>query len=131
MIEGYILSIVLSLASQYNVPSNLVVAIIFEESTGNSNAIGYNPNGTVDRGLMQLNSSWFTDDRWHEPEINIRAGIQHLFYLYRELQNWDSVIIAYNCGLGRYREGPPEMSLSYYNKIKKHWNYLDTVGMEQ
>jgi hypothetical protein len=38
-------------------------------------AVNVNSNGTVDRGVFQLSSSWYKEERWHEPEINCRDGI--------------------------------------------------------
>ena len=51
----WIMSIVMTIAPQYDVPPYLVAAIIIKESQGNPLAVGRNNNGTYDRGLMQLN----------------------------------------------------------------------------
>jgi soluble lytic murein transglycosylase-like protein len=40
----------------YNWDAHTAYAICMAESSGNPEATGYNPNGTVDRGLMQVNS---------------------------------------------------------------------------
>lgn len=43
---------------RYGVSSELLFAIAKVESRLNPSAIGKNPNGTYDIGLMQINSSW-------------------------------------------------------------------------
>lgn len=45
-------------SAEYHVPSIVLLGIIKTESNGNPNAINRNRNGTVDIGLMQINSSW-------------------------------------------------------------------------
>jgi type IV secretion system protein VirB1 len=59
-------------------PSTLE-AVIAEESGGNPVAVRVNRNGSVDRGLMQINSSWLpklglTAEQIMDPCTNIRVG---------------------------------------------------------
>lgn len=45
-------------AQRYNVAPALLQAIAQQESGGRPHAVGRNPNGTRDIGLMQINSAW-------------------------------------------------------------------------
>ncbi|MDD5716923.1 MAG: lytic transglycosylase domain-containing protein [Sulfuricurvum sp.] len=66
----------------YNIPPLLLQKIATIESSLNPNAINRNPNGTVDYGLMQINSihlkrlsRWgITKNNILDPKINIYAG---------------------------------------------------------
>jgi soluble lytic murein transglycosylase-like protein len=115
-----LLSLVLSISAQYNVPSYLVVAIVECESNWNPHAIHINKDGTVDQGIMQLNSSWWQDDLWYEPFINIHAGVQHLVALRELTDSWYQATIAYNCGIARIKN-PPSSSLDYAVKVFEVW----------
>jgi len=57
--------------------ANIAAAIIFAESRGKTNATHKNSNGSIDRGLMQINSihSQYDAQRLLEdPEYNVSAG---------------------------------------------------------
>jgi soluble lytic murein transglycosylase-like protein len=128
MLSAFIISLVLELAPIYNVPPYLVMAIITQESQGNRWAINENDNGTLDRGLMQLNSSWFSGD-WSDPETNIRAGMEYLRFCYdnqpNPLPSWYQAVIAYNCGIRGLINGPPDTSIEYAINVFNYWNHYD------
>jgi hypothetical protein len=48
-------------------------AVMYAESGGNANSTNHNYNGTVDRGLFQINSC-HGDCSTHDPEANIRCA---------------------------------------------------------
>jgi len=72
----------ISASQHYGVPYELLIAIAQVESNFNPRAINTNRNGTVDRGIMQINTSWDSylrrygiDPRWvWEPCYNIHLG---------------------------------------------------------
>jgi soluble lytic murein transglycosylase-like protein len=111
-----ILVLIMALALEVGVPSNIAIAIVkIENPNMDPYAVHHNKNGTVDRGIMQLNSSWYEDPNWYIPEHNIRAGLQHLKYIYDRIGNWKETIMRYNCGLNR--KVIPASSIRYYNKV--------------
>ena len=129
MLEAWIMELILVIAPQYEVPPMLVASIVIVESQGNVIAENYNKyNGTYDRGLMQLNSSWFRGD-WKCAETNIRAGCKLLRFLYDQTGTWYAAVIAYNCGYGRFsrKEGPPTKSVEYAVRVFELWNKIDPI----
>jgi soluble lytic murein transglycosylase-like protein len=115
---------IIRIASLYNVPPYLMVAIAEVESKWNVEAVNVNTDGTIDRGLMQLNSSWFNDDGWADPEVSIT----HAAVLIQELRDhgltWWQVAVAYNCGIGRI-EDPPASSVEYAVRLFELWASYD------
>ena len=125
-----ILALILSISAEYGVPSGFVQAIVQVESEFDCNAINRsNKNGTVDYGLMQLNSSWFDDENWRDPETNLRAGIKHIKKLMdiHKGTSWWALAVSYNAGhswLVNNHE-PPRASLDYADEIMRKWEELE------
>ncbi len=96
-------------AKQYDVPVNLVYAVIRTESDFKSDAIS--SAGAI--GLMQMMPStfrWLSDDMLgeclkdemlYDAETNIRYGVYYLRRLYDRYGDWMTVCAAYNGGSGR------------------------------
>jgi soluble lytic murein transglycosylase-like protein len=120
MIEALILAIAL----EVGVPPYLTLAIALTENPAlDPLAVHENPDGTLDRGIMQLNSSWYNGD-WQDPETNIRAGCEHIKWLLSlPNMNFWLVAVAYNCGYGSLRSGNvPNISIDYANRVFSRWN---------
>lgn len=125
-----ILALILSISAEYGVPSGFVQAIVKVESEFDCNAINRsNRNGTVDYGLMQLNSSWFNDENWRDPEVNLRAGIQHIKGLMKVHSgtSWWALAVSYNAGCSWLvnRHEPPRASLEYADKVMEEWEKIE------
>jgi soluble lytic murein transglycosylase-like protein len=119
MIEALILAIAL----EVGIPPYFALSIALTENpTLNPLAINVNSDGTLDRGIMQLNSSWF-NGAWRDPEENIRAGCNHIKWLLSlPGMNYWLAAVAYNCGYGRLLENPPNVSIEYANRVFARWN---------
>jgi len=109
-------------SDEYNVPPALAFALCWQESKFNPNAINKkNINGSVDRGLFQLNNKSFPNLdilSFYNVEINARYGIGHLRYCMDSSSNEISALAMYNAGTGRVRStGAPEVTLNYTNRI--------------
>lgn len=93
-------------SDEYNVDSNLVYAIIKQES--NFKPAVNSPRGAV--GLMQLmeNTALEVAEKLEyneidlcNPEVNIRLGVKHFSELLNKYKNNEKMaIIAYNAGMG-------------------------------
>ncbi len=107
-------------ASRYRVSSELLYAIARTESALDPQAVGRNPNGTRDIGLMQINSAWLPTLATHgigerdlfEPCTNIHVGawilaenIQRLGY------TWEAV--------GAYNAASPARRRAYVDKVRR------------
>jgi soluble lytic murein transglycosylase-like protein len=120
MIEALIIMI----AVEVGIPPYFALSIAYtENSTLDPMAVNVNPDGTLDRGVMQLNSSWY-NGAWWDPEENIRAGCQHIKWLLSlpGMNCW-LVAVAYNCGYYRLEKGkPPESSIDYAVRVFARFN---------
>jgi soluble lytic murein transglycosylase-like protein len=114
---------IITIALEVGIPPYLALSIALEENqTMNPLAVHINPDGSRDLGIMQLNDSWFKDN-WQDPETNIRAGCEHIKRLLSlPNMNYWLVAVAYNCGYGRLREKPPDVSIEYANRVFARWN---------
>ena len=135
---------------QYDVPENLVYAIIRVESDFKSKAVS--SKGAI--GLMQIMPIAYRDfcddtgedydvSMLEDPETNIRVGTYWLSRMYRFYGNWNTVIAAYNAGMGnvnswlednRYSSGdgiltdiPYKQTKSYVEKVNHYKSIYDAL----
>lgn len=102
--------IISAYCKEYEVPESLVCAVIWCESKYQPDA--ESPAGAC--GLMQLTEATFGevlqrldlsgDYDIFSPHINIRCGIFYLRHLYGLYGNWQTVLAAYNAGMGNVNE---------------------------
>ena len=113
---------VLESSDEFGVSPALAFALCWEESRFIPYAINRkNKNGSVDRGLFQLNDRSFPQldiYSYYNIQTNARYGIGHL----RECLNFGgteiSALAMYNAGSGRVKTtGAPEVTLNYIDRI--------------
>jgi soluble lytic murein transglycosylase-like protein len=125
MSKACLVALVLRVAQLYNLPPYLMVAIAEVESAWDPVAVHINNDGSTDRGLMQLNSSWYSSPFWYVPEENVVAAAKHIVFLRSQGLTWYQVAIAYNCGLNRLNN-PPSSSINYAVSVFGIWEHSDT-----
>ncbi len=91
---------------KYNIPKDLILAIIKQESNFNPRAYNKNKDGTEDRGLMQVNYQHnlrlmreygITDpNQLFDIETNIELGARILYENFQRFGNWAMAVKAYN-----------------------------------
>ncbi|MCH5150203.1 MAG: transglycosylase SLT domain-containing protein [Spirochaetales bacterium] len=104
------------------IETSLLVALMKTESNFNPNAINYNYNGSVDRGICQLNSKTFphlSKQDFYDPETNIKIAASFLRWC---LENTDYNLVralaCYNAGWGNVtNENVGDLTLNYIQKI--------------
>jgi hypothetical protein len=109
----------------------LIQSIMFMESGGNPNAVSKrNSNGSVDQGLMQLNSGYYRGAKYMDPATNIDAAVRGVSALIKRYNgNLIDVLAAYNCGHAEGEQGrglPGTTKRIYIPRVLKH---LAALGM--
>jgi len=121
---------VLDSADEYNVPASLAFALSWEESKFNPRAVNRNRDGSVDRGLFQLNSRSFPNLELHEffsVRANARYGIGHLRHCLDSGGSEISALAMYNAGTGRVTtSGAPKVTLDYISRILENRGKIES-----
>lgn len=98
-----------AVSEAYGVSYELLLAIMYNESRFTVNATNVNTNGTVDRGLMQINEVCFSTlntaiglpslDALYDPGWNITSGA-YLIYYYMARYGYSELdaLLCYQCG---------------------------------
>jgi hypothetical protein len=113
---------ILAASETHKVPPGLAFAVAWEESRYRPRAINTrNRNGSIDRGLFQLNSRSFpklSETDFFDPRTNTWHGIAHLRWC---LDTGGSEVVAlamYNAGAVRVNaSGTPKATLEYAGRV--------------
>jgi soluble lytic murein transglycosylase-like protein len=123
-----IMSLILVIAAEVGIPPHFALAVALTENQNlDPLAVHWNADGTFDGGVMQLNSKYFADIDWRDPETNIRAGCQHIKKLMNlpGLNTYWAVACVYNCGYARFiTDGPMEDTINYAGCVMVRWKEL-------
>lgn len=119
-------------AERYGINASILRAIAMTESAMNDRAVNRNTNGSVDVGLMQINSLWFPrlaemeiqpEDLW-DGCTNVHVGAWVLAgYIRRFGYNWRAI--------GAYNAGPsssPESELKRITYANRVFHNLSVSG---
>ena len=113
---------ILDNSDTYEISPALAFALSWEESQFNPRAINRsNSDGSIDRGLFQLNNRSFPHldlASFFDIGLNSRHGIAHLRHCLNLSGNEITALAMYNAGSGRVRgHGAPRVTLDYINRI--------------
>jgi soluble lytic murein transglycosylase-like protein len=122
---------ILDCSDEFDIPPALAFALCWEESRFNPNAVNrQNRNGSVDRGLFQLNNRSFPHldiSSFYSINSNARYGIGHLRYCLNSGGSEISALAMYNAGTGRVRStGAPEVTLNYTSRILENRRKIES-----
>lgn len=122
-------SAILKAADRENIPLTLAFALAYTESRFKSTAINHNVNGSIDRGLFQLNDRSFPqleEVDFFSPSVSAQYGMRHLRFC-RGIAKDDLVAVAmYNAGVTRVKNNQtPKSTLAYVSNIAKYKSKLD------
>jgi hypothetical protein len=125
----------LELAAARDIAPALVFALVWEESRWKVHAVNRkNRNGTIDRGLFQLNSASFPglkEADFFNPRVNISHGLAHLRWCFDYGGSEVSALAMYNAGCNRVNAGgTPRITLDYISRILKNQQRIEALFEE-
>ena len=118
-------------ADEFNVPVALAFSLSWEESRFNPRAVNrYNRDGSIDRGLFQLNNRSFPNldiNAFFNIQTNARYGISHLKHCLNTGSTEVSALAMYNAGTGRVTTtGAPKVTLNYISRILENRSRIES-----
>jgi hypothetical protein len=127
---------VLEAAERYSISPSLAFALCWEESRFNPHAVNRkNQDGSIDRGLFQLNNRSFpnlTDAEFFDSRINAFHGMAHLRICIDTGGSDLSAVAMYNAGTGRVRSGgTPYQTLTYTARILSSCRKIEAAFLEE
>jgi soluble lytic murein transglycosylase-like protein len=128
--------IMLEEAARYAVSPSLAFALSWEESRYNCLAVNrQNRDGSVDRGLFQLNNGSFpklSEQEFFSPRINTAYGMAHLRLCLDAGGSEVTALAMYNAGTGRVRSGgTPQQTLDYTARVLAARRKIDRIFLEE
>jgi len=126
-----IAQVILQNTDVYDVSAALAFALCWEESRFNPRAVSKpNRDGSIDRGLFQLNNRSFPDldmYAFFNVQHNARYGISHLKYCLDFGGSEVSALAMYNAGAGRVAStGAPSVTLNYISRILENKSKIES-----
>jgi soluble lytic murein transglycosylase-like protein len=123
-------AIILAQAEAYNISPALAFALCKEESQYSVRAVNRkNVNGSIDRGLFQLNSQSFPQLKeadFFNPETNARHGMAHLRWCLDTGGSELSALAMYNAGATKVKSNnTPKRTLDYISRILDARNRIE------
>ncbi|GHT74423.1 hypothetical protein FACS1894124_4280 [Spirochaetia bacterium] len=124
--------IILDNADVYNIPPSLAFALCWEESRFNTQAVNRaNQNGSVDRGLFQLNNKSFpqiAEQDFFNPRLNASYGLSHLRWCLDTGGSLVAGIAMYNAGTNRVADGgTPKRTLDYVSHVLDSQSRIEDI----
>jgi hypothetical protein len=128
-------SAILEYADANDISPSLAFALAYTESRYKPTAVNRNANGTIDRGLFQLNSASFprlTEADFFNPKTSARYGLSHLKYCLSVAENEVAALAMYNAGITRIKnDTTPRRTLNYISYILHYRQVLDQLFKEE
>jgi len=126
-----IAQVILQNAEEFEVSAALAFAVSWEESRFNPRAVSKpNRDGSIDRGLFQLNNRSFPELdtlAYFNVQYNARYGIGHLRYCLDFGGSEVSALAMYNAGTGRVTStGAPKVTLNYISRILENKSKIES-----
>lgn len=116
--RGVYLDMARDAAAKHNIPVDLFLRLVQQESGWNPNAVSH----AGARGLAQLmpGTARYLGVNADDPQQNLEGGARYLAEQYREFRSWRLALAAYNAGpqaVRRYNGIPPYKETQNYVKI--------------
>lgn len=115
---------ILRACDEYGISPSLAFALAHTESRFKVTAVHKNTNGTIDRGIFQLNNSSFpklSESDFYDPNISAHYGLSHLKFCMNTAGNEVAALAMYNAGTNKVRKNnTPQITLDYISQIQKY-----------
>lgn len=116
--KGEYLAVARSTAQRHNVPPNLFLRLIQQES-------GWNPKAKSHKGALGLaqlmpQTAQVLGVNPHDPKQNLEGGARYLRQMYNKFGSWRLALAAYNAGPGaveKYGGVPPYKETKNYVRV--------------
>jgi soluble lytic murein transglycosylase-like protein len=121
----------LEAGARYHIDPWLLYSVAWVESRHNSKALNWNKNGTVDMGMMQINSIHLTELEKYgitsrelaDPCMSIHVGAWILSQNFQRIGfNWQAI--------GAYNAGAYMLRLKYATKVYAAYRHLTKKALE-
>ncbi len=120
---------ILDACSKYDVSPALAFALAYTESRYKTNVKHTNVNGSIDRGLFQLNNYSFpnlSEDDFYDASISANYGMAHLNYCIDAAGNEIAGLAMYNAGRNKVQsDKTPVRTLNYISQIENYKEKLE------
>jgi len=131
-----IVLVILDCADSFNIAPALAFALAWEESRLNPYAVNAkNRDGSIDRGLFQLNSRSFPRleiQAFFDPEVNAQHGMGHLRHCLDVGGSEIAALAMYNAGANRVNSsGTPKSTLDYISRIMENRREIENLFQKQ
>jgi soluble lytic murein transglycosylase-like protein len=130
-----IASSILANASAFDISPSLAFALCWVESRFNPTAVNYtNRDGSIDRGLFQLNNQSFPklkETDFFNPSVNAYHGMAHLRWCLDTGGSLVAGLAMYNAGTGRVKAaGASKRTLDYISQILEFQRKIENAFAE-
>jgi len=131
-----IVQVILDCADSFNIAPALAFALAWEESRLNPYAVNNkNRDGSIDRGLFQLNNRSFPRlevQAFFNPGINAQHGMSHLRHCLDVGGSEIAALAMYNAGANRVNSsGAPKSTLDYISRIMENRREIENLFQKQ
>ena len=120
---------ILSAADENDIEPSLAFAIAHTESQFKIHARHQNENGTIDRGVFQLNSNSFPqlkEEDFFNPKISASYGLKHLKLCLKSGNSVESAVAMYNAGIAKVSGNHiPKTTKLYITKVLRYKAHLE------
>jgi VanZ family protein len=122
---------ILEYSDFYDIPASLAFSLAYNESHYNVKAINKNTNGSIDRGLFQLNNTTFTkltEKDFFDPYVSAKQGLSFLRFCLDTAGNEITALAMYNAGANRVRNNnTPQQTLNHISRIVNYRKGLEDL----
>lgn len=119
---------ILDAASEFNISPALAFSLAYAESHFKTNVKHTNVNGSIDRGLFQLNNNSFpklAEEDFYDARISAYYGMSHLKYCIETAGNEIAGLAMYNAGRNKVQSNKtPQTTLNYISNIENYKSNL-------